>query len=188
MATKKQTWAIFCATGLDCRHCLLSTDTASNIIDDLKSNIQELYDSCVEVLKDRGANGTPKPFNKSQDWLDLYNKARQAGLEAGNNHQPTPMVVCEHASPINDNSPVVNEWVVNSGVCGFAEIIVRPGTCSFARWLTKNQLGRKSYYGGISIWVSDFGQSMEKKEKYAQAFAEILKENGINAYATSRMD
>lgn len=46
------------------------------------------------------------------------------------------------------------------------------------------------YYGGVSIWVGGFGQSVQRKEAYANAFAEVLNERveGVRAYAGSRMD
>jgi hypothetical protein len=38
------------------------------------------------------------------------------------------------------------------------------------------------------IWVRGYGQSMQRKAVYAEAFATVLRENGISASAGSRMD
>lgn len=48
----------------------------------------------------------------------------------------------------------------------------------------------RHYYGGTSVWVGGFNQSMQKKEAYARAFAAVVNEHvaGVSAYASSRMD
>ncbi len=99
------------------------------------------------------------------------------------------MHVVQRANPFDDSSPVVHRYApVMDGVCGFAWVTIRPGTSSFARWVSKTGRGRKGYYGGIQIWVSGFGQSMTRKEAYADAFAAVLREAGVSASAGSRMD
>jgi hypothetical protein len=119
----------------------------------------------------------------------LFCKARLAGLEAAEKHTPTPMVVNQHENMLDDASPVKRSWTVNSGVCGFAWIIIKPGTSSFAKWLVKASHARPDgYHGGVCHYVGEFGQSMEKKEAYAHAFAAVLSEAGIRAYSMSRMD
>lgn len=120
----------------------------------------------------------------------LYCKARIAGLEAAKSRTPTPMIVREHVNMLDDDSPVKKQWFVPQGVCGFAWVVISPGTCSFAKWMKKQGLAKRHYYGGMSYWVGDltFGQSMELKEAYATAFAKVLNENGIKAYSDSRMD
>lgn len=119
----------------------------------------------------------------------IYNEAHRLGMEAANSHNCTPMVVQQHANPLNDNSPVQRQWVVPQGVCGFAWVSIRPGNSPFANWLKKNNLARKAYEGGVQIWVSYFNQSMELKEAYAYAFANYLRNtHGITAYSNSRMD
>ena len=118
----------------------------------------------------------------------LYEEAHSAGMSAGGSHVPQPMVVEQHENPIDDNSPVEKRWYVPEGLCGFAWINVRPGTCAFARWAVREKLARKAYGGGIEFWVSEFNQSVEKKEKYARAFAEVLRKHGVTAYPGSRLD
>ena len=118
----------------------------------------------------------------------LYALAHAAGLAAAERMTPTPMVVQERANMLDDASPVTRSWYVADGVRGFAWIIVRPGTCSFARWLVKQNKGERTYHGGIQVWVSEFGQSMDRKMAYASAFAKALRINGVKAYSGSRMD
>ena len=122
------------------------------------------------------------------EYSKLYNSANDAGRAAAEKRVPTAMVVSEHASPLDDSSPVAKQWLVPEGVCGFAWINIKPGNSPFANWLKKEKLARKAYAGGVEIWVSAYGQSMERKEAYANAFATVLSFAGIKAYAGSRMD
>jgi hypothetical protein len=98
------------------------------------------------------------------------------------------MIVTQHADPMDDNSPVKKEWFVADGVCGFAWITVHPANCSFAIWAKKNDGWRAAYGGGMQKWVSQFNQSMQRKEAYAAAYAGVLASHGIKAYSGSRMD
>jgi hypothetical protein len=150
---------------------------------------------------------------QSNKFKVLLNEARIAGLEAVQKLQVVPMVVSQHANPMDDNSAVQKRWFVADGVCGFAWIKVitrraRPTDTNynstlniqFANWLKAQSVeqGRRcdeimfpdktAYNGGVDIWVGGFNQSMQKKEAYAAAFADVLRANGIVAYAQSRMD
>lgn len=73
------------------------------------------------------------------------------------------------------------------GICGFAEIRFR-GNTAWGRWAKKFVGAKKAYTGGLYIWVSDFGQSYDRKRAYAIAFARTLAAHGIDAYATARLD
>lgn len=125
---------------------------------------------------------------RESEFLALFGRAHEAGMRALDATRPTPMVVSQHASPIDNASPVVQQWYEPEGMCGFAWVVVRPGTSSFARWLTKTKRARPAYRGGVSIWVNGSTQSIQRKESYARAFAAVLKEAGINAYSDSRLD
>jgi len=122
------------------------------------------------------------------DFQKIYDDAHKAGMKAGEDCIPTPMTVVQHANMADDKSAVVKQWHIPQGVCGFAWIKIRPANCSFAKWIKKNNLGRNGYDGGIDIWVHEFGQSMEMKEAYANAFAVVLEFYGIKAFSGSRMD
>jgi len=118
----------------------------------------------------------------------LYTQAHNAGNNAVTQTTITPIIVTQAANPLDDSSAVVNAWVVNDGVCGFASVIIKPANSKFAKFLIANQLGRKAYGGGVSMSIRDFNQSLTKKEAYAEGFAKVLRDNGINAWAESRMD
>jgi hypothetical protein len=118
----------------------------------------------------------------------LYTQAHNAGNVAVSQTTVTPMIVSEHANPLDDASETIRQWYVEDGVCGFASVIVKPANCKFAKYLVANQLGRKHYAGGVSMPVRDFNQSLQKKETYAYAFTKVLNDAGINAHVDSRMD
>jgi len=118
----------------------------------------------------------------------IYIQAHNAGNNAVTQTTVTPMIVSQHANPLDDGSETINQWIVNDGVCGFANVIIKPATSKFAKFLVANQLGRKHYAGGVSMSIRDFNQSLTKKEAYAYAFAKVLNDNGITAYVDSRMD
>lgn len=118
----------------------------------------------------------------------IYIQAHDAGNNAVTQTTITPMVVSQKANPLNDSSETIKQWVVNDGVCGFASVIIKPATNKFAKYLVANQLARKHYAGGVSMSIRDFNQSLTKKAAYAEGFAKVLRDNGINAWAESRMD
>jgi hypothetical protein len=119
----------------------------------------------------------------------IYKLAHLAGVEAAAASVPVPMHVVQCANPLDDSSPIVKRYEpVMDGVCGFAWVTVRPANCSFAIWAAKNKGWRKGYPSGMQLWVSEYGQSMERKEAYARAFAQMLRDNNIPANSGSRMD
>ena len=118
----------------------------------------------------------------------IFQQAKEQGLRAVQQAYVAPMIVQQRQNPLNDNSTLVREYFVSDGVCGFASVIVKPANCKFAKYLVANGLGRKAYNGGVSMSVHDFNQSLQKKEAYADAFAKVLRDNGINAWSESRMD
>jgi len=125
---------------------------------------------------------------------ELWAKAREAGLKAVEACRPIPMVVQEvdlFDTPIPGSKP---EFVAD-GVCGFAWVKIRPANSAFAKYLrmlprTEEYLTPDvdSYAGGLTVWVIIGNQSMQIKEAYATAMAKVLSDNGIRAYADSRMD
>ncbi len=124
------------------------------------------------------------------EFPSLYLAAHRAGTIAGEALNPVPMIVEEHAQPMNDSSPVVKSWYVPQGVCGFAWVTL-PGRTAFAKYLVSEGVGRKgdSYSPGVKVWVRGFGQSYEKKSAYAAAFAGVLANAGIvGVYPGGRLD
>jgi hypothetical protein len=122
-----------------------------------------------------------------------FAKASAAGRAAGEAAKPRAMMVVEPSDPLAKGYSVPKAmWHVPEGVCGFAWVKVGPGNSSFAKWLMKNKLARKSYYGGVEINISAFNQSKERKEACANAMAKVLNEeladSKLRIYASSRMD
>ena len=126
--------------------------------------------------------------NRNKVFKAIYQEAQEAGLKAGKEAIPTPMVVQGHANQLDDNSPVEKEYYVSEGMCGFAWVVVSSNQ-AFARWLKAMEYGsHSSYERGTTIWARDFGQSITRKEAWAGAFAQVLTKNGIEAYNQSRLD
>ena len=76
------------------------------------------------------------------------------------------------------------------GYCGFAWVKVsEKASTKLCRALTTVGF-RKSYNGGLDLWNPGGSgtQSMDIKEAGAEAYAEVLRKFGINAYACSRAD
>ena len=124
----------------------------------------------------------------AKEFKILFNEARMAGIKAVLECKVTPMIVQQHSNMADDSSPVTKSWFVEDGVCGFASINIRPGNCPAANYAKKHLGASKAYYGGVSIWVHEFNQSLQKKEAYASAFPAVLHNAGIWAHCNSRMD
>lgn len=106
-------------------------------------------------------------------------KAHQAGKQAAETCTPRTMIVGKPG----EYAPVTE------GPCGFASIHFK-GNTSFGKWAAKNIGARRdSYKGGLYLWVSDYGQSYDRKTAYADAYAQVLRANGIaDAYSDGRLD
>lgn len=98
-------------------------------------------------------------------WQALFGLAHAAGLEAMNACVPKPLVV--------------ENQIYIEGDCGGAVIVIEDGRTSLARWLRKNGRGRRHYKSGYAISSERIGQSAESAKAYADAFARVLRRNGI---------
>ena len=202
-ATFKQNQALSYATGLKAWEATpnLTKDEASNWISRLKDeNDTDAIAEITSLLQKRGSMMWPRVKSPSgtikgkerkpkKDWQKVYDEAHAAGMKAGNEHKPTPMVVGSPTTPLgNDIDTTKKMYHVSSGVCGFAWISFK-GNTSWGRWAVKNVNAKNDHPTGKMIWVHEFGQSMEKKLAYARAFARHLRENGVkDAWHRSRMD
>jgi len=76
------------------------------------------------------------------------------------------------------------------GYCGFAWVHVSEKASTKLGRALKNVGFRKEYGGGLSLWNpgGSFTQSMDIKEAGAQAYADVLRQHGIDAYMSSRAD
>ena len=121
----------------------------------------------------------------------IFDEAYEAGMNAGNTAGVIPMIVGSPSTPFgNDVDMTKQTYFVEGGVCGFAWVKIRPARGNFVAYLKSLEKYEKSnaYDGGYNYWVSGFGQSMQRKEAFAQEFAEVLLKYGIDAHAQSRMD
>lgn len=124
---------------------------------------------------------------QENQFVSIYNEAHTAGMKAATAHQPTPMAVF-NADPLTGRAIGNPIEVVASGVCGFAWVTIKKAT-GFGGFLRKKGLAYKNGgRAGVTVWASGFGQSYEKKLKYARAFAEVLRSHGIECYADDRLD
>ena len=123
-----------------------------------------------------------------KDCYQLEAEAHAAGLEAATDCAPTPMTVFEADGLSSDPKPGGKSWFVADGVCGVAWVNIRPARGAFVNYLKKKKKGHKSYTGGWDYWVSEFGQSYERKMAYARAFAKVLNDAGLKTYPMGRLD
>lgn len=73
--------------------------------------------------------------------------------------------------------------------CGFASVNIKPARGKFVAFCKQHGIGRpNSYHGGYDISVRDGGQSLTLKEAYANEYARVLAENGINATVRTMID
>ena len=125
----------------------------------------------------------------SREAMELFDKAHHAGLRAGHESTPAPMVVGSPSTPLgSDIDHSKPTYFVEGGVCGFASVVIKPARGKLVSYLKSKGLGYSHYYGGWNFPVRDFGQSLSRKEAYADAFAGVLTEAGLRAYVDSRMD
>jgi hypothetical protein len=107
-------------------------------------------------------------------------EATNAGRSAFVASVPRPMTV------VGGNQ----SWSVPDGVCGFAWVNVYGirKNSKMGKVLEANGFRKNSYEKSFQLWISEGVQSLERKEAYARAYADVLREAGISAYAGSRMD
>ena len=130
------------------------------------------------TLREKIAAEKADRVNRYAKYQEIIDQAYKAGIEAGKNARPIPMYVIDQGIPIDR---------IDDGACGFAWIAF-PGNTSFGKWAKKQGLARSHYPSGLCVWVSEFGQSVDRKAAFAGAYAKVLKDNGIEAYAGSRLD
>jgi hypothetical protein len=130
------------------------------------------------TLREKIAAEKADRVNRYAKYQEIIDHAYKAGIEAGKNARPIPMYVIDQGIPIDR---------IDDGACGFAWINFA-GNTGFGKWAKKQGIARSHYPSGLCVWVSEFGQSVDRKEAFAGAYARVLKENGIDAYAGSRLD
>mgnify|MGYP000865960699 CR=1 FL=1 len=125
----------------------------------------------------------------SKEVMELFDRAHHAGLRAGHESTPTPMVVGSPSTPFGSDIDYSKKtYFVEGGVCGFAGVVIKPARGKFISLLKKMGLGWKHYYGGFYDTCRKFNQSLTKKEAYCEAFARVLGDAGLSCYVDSRLD
>ena len=119
----------------------------------------------------------------------LLERAHLMGMDAGRASTPTPMIVGSPSTPFGSDIDYSKKtYFVEGGACGFAGVVIKPARCKFVSYLKSIGIGNKHYYGGYYVSVREFGQSLARKEAYAEAYAKVLSEEGMRCYVDSRMD
>jgi len=114
----------------------------------------------------------------------IHKQAHEAGMKAGTEALPAPMTVFE--ADIQGN-PIGKVWHVSEGACGFAWVQFK-GNTAWGKWAKEQGIASPAYPKGLQIWVSEFNQSITRKEAYAYAYAKVLNDAGIEAFVNSRLD
>ena len=111
----------------------------------------------------------------------LYGEAHTAGLAAMYAVVPTPRVMRP-----NWDSPLTMSYEPE-GQVGYAWIAVASNT-SMGKWLVKHKYGQRSAFEPeVQVWVEEGGNSYERKQAYAAAFAEVLRKAGVYCQACGRL-
>ena len=119
----------------------------------------------------------------------LLERAHLMGMDAGRASTPTPMIVGSPSTPFGSDIDYSKKtYFVEGGACGFAGVVIKPARGKFVSYLKSIGIGKKHYYGGYYVSVREFGQSLARKEAYAEAYAKVLSEEGMRCYVDSRMD
>jgi hypothetical protein len=128
------------------------------------------------VAGDMAVDARALPFGSQKNWQRLHELAHQGGKEAAAATVPTPMFLTDER-PIDD------------GTCGVAWVVIPDARCSFPKWLISNGYAHKQYPSGARLWADSHGsQSVERNRAYAEAYASVLRNNGIDCVAESRLD
>jgi hypothetical protein len=114
----------------------------------------------------------PTAALRHTDFAELFERAKTAGIAAAAAAVPPPMLVAD-ANPAGG-------CLVREGPIGDAFVTVRDARQGFARWLRKAGIGYAERRKGQRVYAEIDSQSMERARAYCKAFAEILRENGID--------
>ena len=118
----------------------------------------------------------------------IHIAASAAAFAASQAALPTPMIVGTATTPwgtdIDRTKPT---HYVSEGACGYAWVRIK-GNTAFGRWARQQRVARSGYPSGLNIYPDLMTQSVERKEAWANAYAKVLREHGIDAYVDSRLD
>lgn len=171
---------------MKCASCDASTVGKSKYCQTHRAIARQQWKANVEQSASERAE---RVANYEQVWREV----REVASRAYANASPVPMVVYETVGLSNVPKPGGQSWEVSEGLCGFSWVHFPKANTSFVRWLAKQGIGRKSYYGGWDVWSSyivenDWSQSVERKSSAMSAGAEVLRRAGIDCRAEDRLD
>jgi hypothetical protein len=106
----------------------------------------------------------------------VYEVADEHATRAAEAWTPTPMWVEGYTEAFSE------------GACGFSWVRLPDARCRFARWLKKNRLGSTGHGPGYFVFPKTTSQSFERAQKYSEAFASVLRLNGIECEVGCRFD
>jgi hypothetical protein len=112
--TPRQSFALYAICKVDIRGLTLTKGQASGFITRAQNDPQTVKAELVALGGIDKSNG--KEPTKKIDYKAIFNEAHSAGMLAGNNCKPAPMVVQQHQNMADDSSPVVKSYLVPSGI------------------------------------------------------------------------
>lgn len=174
-ATRRQLWALFCATKTDFRGKGLTKQEASD-------KLQSLTNVPIQEPKMPKAN-----FSKDAFFADVFEKANKAADEAGA-AQYAKLVAAGPKWVVTDELQGGKPIDTMLDLCGFGWVILKDKRHPFHKWLKKNQGSRYSGYAVpiYSEWKRR--QEVSINEAMAEAAAKVYNENDIPCYVESRLD
>lgn len=130
------------------------------------------------------------------NFTQICEKAHTAGMESVKNIVSRSVMVYEEthlfSGKMDHTKP---HYILDDYPCGFAWVDVYPATKGTTREGKEERkilehfgFSKNTYEKSYQLWISAYNQSMQKKETYARAFADVLRANGLKAYSGSRMD
>ena len=125
------------------------------------------------------------------NYSEIHTACHESGMEAGSNVQISPVRIGHAKSLFSDEIDYSRPThIMEDGPCGFAWVTIFPGNSSLAREYKRLNIAKKAHGGGVRIWVEEFGQSHDRKEAYANAYAKKLREltGHDRIYAESMLD
>lgn len=107
----------------------------------------------------------------TERWQAIFELATKAGRLAEAQCVPTPMKIS-------------GGELIMDGECGGAYVRVSDARRGFARWLKTQKHGSRDFRGGVSVYAETNSQSADRAAAYAEAFARVLRRNGIECSVT----
>lgn len=121
-----------------------------------------------------------KAANRADNKKMLVSLVYDSVLNATNNGiNAARLASVEPIGIVTDSQCPDQPFYVSSGICGFAWVVVKG-----ARGLLRSELlehGFAPHYGGgLSLWISEHGQSYDRKQAHAREFADSLRESFVH--------